>query len=261
MPKAKPVTDYLNKEYASVTAMLKAYHISKYTFYDRQKKGLSLKDCLTLQTDAITDHKGNTFHSITEMCNYWNISKSTYDYRIANNWTQEKALTTPSRISKKPVTDHLNNSYKNTQAMCDHYGIDVATYNGRINAGWSMEAALTEERKRRTIIDPYTKQPLNTEQAAKKYNIKSISLIHRLNNGYSILEALNIIPLLNRNIKNWKLNDHITIVKEINVNGHNTNDPKQFFLCIKDNHEVILTRKYIIQYCEENLDFIHTDKR
>lgn len=253
MPKAKTVIDHKGQIFPSMTAMLKHYNISKYTFYNKKKKGYSLEQCLSPEINTITDHKNNTFPSVRQMCKHYNITKNTYDYRIQHGWSQEKALTTPSRITTETITDHLGNEFKNIKQLCQYYNIHTATYQGRINAGWSQEDALTTNTKRYTIIDPYTKQKLSATEAAEKYNIKLISLLQRLKHNYSIIETLGIIPLLNRNIKNWKYDDNFMILEEIDINGHNKTDPKQFFLCSINDHEIILTHKRIIQYCESHL--------
>nr|MCR5602522.1 hypothetical protein [Lachnospiraceae bacterium] len=47
------------------------------------------------------DHLGEEFYSITTMCQHWGVERKVYMYRVAHGWSVEKALTTPSRQSKK----------------------------------------------------------------------------------------------------------------------------------------------------------------
>ncbi len=47
------------------------------------------------------DHLGGKFYSITTMCQHWGVARKVYMYRVSHGWSIEKALTTPSRQSKK----------------------------------------------------------------------------------------------------------------------------------------------------------------
>ena len=43
------------------------------------------------------DHLGNKYPTISKMCESYNIPVATYESRIGNSWSLEKALTTPLR--------------------------------------------------------------------------------------------------------------------------------------------------------------------
>lgn len=146
--------DHLGNTYQSKNAMCQAYGIDRQVYFGRIAIGWSVKDALTTPINAqpanskiIKDHTGQEFKSISDMCKKWNIGRSTYNARIKQGWTIEKALTTKAKkidIIQKEHKDHLGNTYPSLTKMCEHYGITHYTFHTRVNKlGWSVEKALT----------------------------------------------------------------------------------------------------------------------
>jgi hypothetical protein len=147
-------TDHLGNIYPSKQAMCDAYHIDRQIYFGRIGLGWSVEKALTTPVDytpknskAIIDHLGNEFTSISDMCKFWNMTRSTYNARIKNGWSIERALTEPQRqvnMKRQKWTDHKGNDFPSLNAMCEAYGITHHTFHTRVTKlGWSVEKALT----------------------------------------------------------------------------------------------------------------------
>jgi hypothetical protein len=54
-----------------------------------------MEDKMKNQGKECRDHLGNKYPTISKMCESYNIPIYTYENRIGNSWSLEKALTTP----------------------------------------------------------------------------------------------------------------------------------------------------------------------
>ena len=105
----KPCSDHLGNIYGNIKSMCAHWHIKPETFSRRiNVYHMSLEDALTrpLKPNGgldCTDHLGDEYYSITSMCHRWGIARKVYEYRIAHNWSQEEALTTPPGSPKKKI--------------------------------------------------------------------------------------------------------------------------------------------------------------
>ena len=101
-----PCFDHEGNIYDNIKSMCSFWHIRPETFTRRMNVyGMTLEDALTRPVKPngglqCTDHCGEKFFSVTSMCKYWGISRKVYEYRISHGWTQEEALTKPSRLKK-----------------------------------------------------------------------------------------------------------------------------------------------------------------
>lgn len=100
--------DHLGKIYESLVDMCRHYRIGPETLKGRMLSGWTLEKALTdpvkdVDTEArkSEDHLGNRYNSIASMCKSYGLNVDTYEYRIKEGWTVEKALTTPVRPKKK----------------------------------------------------------------------------------------------------------------------------------------------------------------
>ena len=99
----KPCCDHQGNIYGNIKSMCSFWHINPETFNRRIKVyGMTVEEALTRPVKPngglqCTDHCGEKFFSITAMCEYWGIQRKVYTYRISHGWTQEDALTKPSR--------------------------------------------------------------------------------------------------------------------------------------------------------------------
>lgn len=196
----------------------------------------------------ITDHNGATFKSIVDMCKYWHISRHTYRSRRNQGWSMKNALTKPV-LSKdnNQIIDHLGNHFVSARQMCHHWNIPVPTYQTRIKSNWSLEKTLTTPiiTAGTTATDFLENQFDSITEMCNFWHTEKNSYDYRISIGYSQIESLGVIPLLNKTLRNYKLTPNLTILETIKTN---TKIPT-FIICIYDNHEVILHRNIIIQYC------------
>lgn len=152
---------------------------------------------------------------------------------------------------KKKCTDHLGNQFESMKAMCEHWDISVSAYESRINKyHWTLERALTTSVKE--FKDVYGNQFKNNKEMCKAYHVNADTFKSRIYDNKSMIEALGIIPLVNQHIENYIFNENLTIIKPVSDKNKASYIPK-YFLCIFDGHEVMLTYKWIINYCMEHL--------
>lgn len=103
--------DHNGREYASVTAMCKAYCIKLNTYRGRIRDGWTMERSLTQSpidySKCVTDHYGNHFSSTQSMCKEYGIDRRTFTVRVKElGWSVEKALTTPPR-KRSPKKKHI----------------------------------------------------------------------------------------------------------------------------------------------------------
>lgn len=249
MPKT-PCKDHLGNTFDTMKEMCEYHNISKGAFEQRIKKNWTLKDALTipLKDETCTDHIGNEFPSITAMCKHYGLTISTFQSRQRCNWTLKQALTTPIQQTEVNCIDHLGNTFKSIKDMCKYWNVSVTTYRNRLKQNISQEKALTGD----THIDPYGNTFPTRQKMYNTYNITRSKGRHLCTTA-SMIEALNIIPLLNAQIKNYRFNQKLTIIKCVKQEHKKGNHKPNYFICMFHGHEVMLPYQWIIQYCEQHL--------
>ena len=243
--------DHLGNQFESIKAMCKHWNITASIFKHRMKYNWTLEKALTTPLQEYIDHLGNTFSNRKEMCKYWHITTKVYNDRKKQNWSLEKILTTPVHRMSKPCTDHLGNTFKSKSEMCRFWDIPVSAYENRVDKRhWSSERALTTPLQE--YIDIYGNQFKNRKEMCDAYHISMVTFRDNMQNDKSLIEALRIIPLLSQHVKNYTFDKHLIIIEAFNHKNKASYTPK-YFICLFDDHEVILPYKWIIQYCEQHL--------
>lgn len=253
----KLIKDHLGNTFANITEMCRAHGITKSIYKYREQKGLSLEEILTTPPERkygpVTDHLGTIFPDMKSMCKHYDISESAYNYRIETGMTKEEALTKPKTVcNKKTIVDHLGNEYPTVIAMIKAHGLTKKIYQQRKKAGWDLERILTTpSRNRGSIQDIYGQTFSSLHQMCNHYNISVTTYTRREKSNYSLIERLNIIPLLNKYIKNWKFDDTLTVLSC-------TNDGSgEYFHVIFNHIETILPRTMLINHCTKQLQIQH----
>jgi len=242
------VRDHLNNEFASIKEMCKFYNIGLTTYKRRRAKGMTIEEILTAENrlhSACEDHLGNHFESKQDMCDYYNISKDTLNIRLKKG-IHLKDILTKSR--KRAVKDHLGNPYNTILEMCEAYNISYSIYQSRRKANMSLEEILTTPVTKRGQVDPYGNKFATVEDMCKVYNRTIDGYAHCKQRGYSQYEGLGIIPILSSFIKDCEILD-ITI---LNVIDKRPDRPSDFYMCLHNDHEVIMSHKQIIDYVEQH---------
>lgn len=194
------VYDHLGNKFESIRKMCEYHNIGHGTYRHRLKKGLTVEQALTMTTKEVsfnetkyTDHLGNTFSNIKDMCKYHNINYQTYNTRINQGWSRERALTEPVPKSGATICkDHLDNIFYSMTDMCCHHNIPLGVYRNRIKLGWSIEKALTTPfvKKSNVCKDHISNKFKSTTAMCKHYNIDQATYAQRLEKGWSVKKAL-----------------------------------------------------------------------
>ena len=83
--------------------------------------------------------------TLTDMAKAYGLTQACLSRRLnIYKWDIEKALTTPTKNSSKPITDHKGNWYKSLSEHAEAYGLDRKTITYRLTSGWTLEDALTK---------------------------------------------------------------------------------------------------------------------
>ena len=191
--------DHKSNGYHSQAEMCKAYEISLSTFKRRQAEGLSLQESLELPVTkghsfTFKDHMGTKYENLKEMCTAWNISVHSYQRRISQGYSRERALTEPDDFIS--ITDHKGNNFPTIQSMCAAYGISTALYTTRIKRGKSISEAL-ETPIEDNSVEYNGKTYASMKDLAKEHNISVGTLKSRLKYGWSLEEAVSGVKVKN----------------------------------------------------------------
>jgi len=149
--------DHLGNVFDSKSARAAHYKLQAGMIEKRLKLGWSLKDALTIRPNGrplgndCVDHLGNKYVSEAERARAYKVLYHIVQRRLSQNWSLERALTTPYnadgdiviKTGHKECKDHLNNVFTSKAKRAEHYGLDVGTVNTRLKRGWTLKRALT----------------------------------------------------------------------------------------------------------------------
>ena len=252
-------TDHLGNVFDSVKAMCISWNQVYSTYISRIKNGISKEEALTktnrTNIEDRTDHLGNVFSTIREMCNYWGINKSCYIDRVSKGWSKEKALTQKSRKQKikdlGDCTDHLGNTFNSIREMCDYWGITDTTYHFRLKQGYTKEEALTGNYISKALLSNLPEEErtdhlgnvyISISDMCKKYNCDKALFYNRRKLGWSIIEALGVIPRLSIKTVGVQIAD-ITIIRKAYIS-----DGEIYFFVQTNDTQDIMSKNDIIKY-------------
>ena len=197
------VQDHLGNHFDSESAMTRYYNVPRPTFRSRIAKGWSLEKALTYgkKSHAVKDHLGNEFSSISSMVKHYGISYQAFLSRKAKGMSLKDALTTPlAKYTKSQnIKDHLGKHYNSYKELAEAYDLDEKTLKVRLYRGWSLEDSLLCSTHKHSKYDKEVSVSIEDHlgniypsysSMAKAYGISFNALYHRLNNGWSVEDAL-----------------------------------------------------------------------
>ncbi len=159
---------------------------------------------------ATQDHTGRLFESKADKVKFWGISKSTYEHRIKRGWSEERALTTPERITKVHVI-YKEKEYKSLFHLCKSLHISyeniksIREENPELLLDEIIDAYIKSHKKDLFFIGPdgivYSSLLKCCEILGANYD----RVRRRLSNGDSVEEAFS---LEKRNVKAVCCKDH-----------------------------------------------------
>jgi len=184
------VKDHLGNTFNSLNEMAKYWHISRQSYCDRIKAGMTIEEALTTpkrgESWTCFDHFGNEYASEASMCQHYHISKCTYRRRISQGMSVRDALTMPPKTTNKKKSVLYNGQrYASLDELCTAKNININTVRQRINRGHSIEEA----------IDNILHNTSNDSSIKKLCSINNISyslVRSRLSRGHSIEDALSM---------------------------------------------------------------------
>lgn len=248
--------DHLGNEFASITDMCDHYKtVTPTAFNERIAKGWTVEQALLTPSsvpDKPCDHLGNEYETVDDLCAAYGISVNTYYSRMKSKWSLEDRLTTPSG-EHRPAYDHLGNKFKSKVKMCEHYNINYGTFKDRMKNNWTLEKALTTPSNETIQYDHLGNIFESKTKLCEHYGIKTQRFNYFKDKGYTIEECLNIIPIINANTKNIKINNTFIIKECITKIHHEVLIPNLYFLCSHDNIDLILSREAILNYCKKHM--------
>lgn len=254
-----PVKDHLGNFYLSKEDMCKNYNICRSTFDERIKKGLSLKDALTKPKmrngKPIPDDKPiqngepvAVYRSLEELCQANDIDPEVLTANLRDRQSWRSVSGTHVKYGRSQ-TDHLGNVFTSEAEMCRFHHIKVSTYKNRIEYGMSLKDALTRPVNSVTAqTDPFGNVFKNIRAICDHYNVPADDYNKDLKSGrYTQAEVLGIVPRLNYLTKNVAINNRFIILSQISRHD------RQHFLCLIDDHEIVMKKTQIVDYWLEQL--------
>lgn len=260
-------TDHLGNVYPSKTKMCEAYKVNPCTYDGRILRGATKEEALTgtmtvkniSPVEDRTDHLGNVFDTVDDMCDFWEINKSCYIDRIKRKWSKERALTEKSRKDtikdSGDCTDHLGNTFESIRDMCDFWEISDSKYHFRISQGYTKEEALTGNYTSKAKMSDLPEEDrtdhlgnvyISVAEMCDHYNCTRSLFYNRRRSGWTIIEALGVIPRLSVKTIGVKILDMLIIKKAYIYDGE-----IYFFIELNDNQD-IKSKNEIIDYYIKN---------
>ncbi len=252
-------TDHTGYTFPSFKAFCEHYGLNEYTARGRLKRGCTIKEILsdeTLRHNEVYDHLGQKYPSLQDMLDHYGLKHYVYYSRVKKNMSLKDILTTPTRKHKSVTetnddcTDHKGKKFSSVKDMCEAYGIDKLTYQRRLERKWSKEQALTTPIDTtvhgRQVTDPLgTTYPM-LKDMLEAHNTNITTYLERTRKGYSMAEALGLLPLINHEAKNIVINENLTMVKPIDNCNRNKPGLPEYFLCVYNKHDIILRHDDIV---------------
>ena len=140
---------FQGKHYPNTQALCRAFGIHHATYLYRLERGMDNYQALTAPLNtrgglAKVRAGGEAFPSLHAACRHFGISRAAYRRRVAEGWSQERALTEPKRkqgAKGKAITVE-GTTYANITVACREIGVDRTVFYRRVRRGATPEEAL-----------------------------------------------------------------------------------------------------------------------
>ena len=256
---------YLNltifgKTFKYIVEAAEYYNINYGVIYRRLENGWSIEDGVSIPVKEGVVGKtitvgNNEFVSISEAARYYNLDNGKIYYRLKNGWTIDEAfeLVKKEKATIKPIIVE-GVSYKSITEACKHYNLDPKRIIYRLNNGWSVEEAFGFVEKEK-IVEPITitvegRTYNSIAEACKHYNLRSGKVYGRINRGWSIEEAFELVK-----------RDNNRNNKEIIVNGIVFKSLAEACKHYNLNYSTIKNRLHVGWSIEEGFELVQRKKR
>ena len=149
---SEQVVDFEGRVFSNQKAMVSFYGIPRGTFDARIRKGLSLKDALTMPkvkgTEKCVDHEGQVFPSRKAMVDFYGINITTFNARIKKGFSLKDALT--SNINKAKSSkwveciDLQGRLFPSLTSMAKYYNVAPSSLTYLVKKGYTSTEALSK---------------------------------------------------------------------------------------------------------------------
>jgi len=170
------ITDPWGKEFPSLAALCKEYHVTKDLVRSRLDLGWTMEKILT-NPQVIDPHKpcigpdGKQYDGFKIMAESFGLSESTLRGRLAQGYSLEDAIYNWENNIFHPQTDHLGNKFNATADMMLYWNISNSSY-------WAYM-------KRRNIVNPTDKDKAKVLDVIKpKKKFADITIVKKVAKNY-----------------------------------------------------------------------------
>ncbi len=201
----KPIT-FRGKQYASRSALCRAYGVRPDNFEARRKAGWSLEEALDLVKRPKVYNKplkpvtafGKKYTCLSEACRFLGKDVKRVYNRISElGWSLEDALTGKRSDPHGGWTIYTVNGgkYVGQEALAKAHGLTKKQFSSRLRRGHTLEQALGIEkgvgqRGRKYVVDG--KEYFGIKNLAEAFNLTADKISTRLRRGYSLRQALEL---------------------------------------------------------------------
>ena len=147
---SEKVVDFAGRVFPNQSAMLSFHGIPRGTFDARIRKGLSIKDALTLHkikgTEKCVDYEGRVFPSKQAMVDFYEINITTFNARIKRGFSLKDALTSSinkANSSKRiKCTDLQGRLFPSLTSMANYHNVIPTSLGYLVRKGYTPTEAL-----------------------------------------------------------------------------------------------------------------------
>ena len=209
------------KTFKSFSEACRYYNLNYSMVWNRLNKGWTIEEAFGLIEKEFHHHRkeitlnGKTFNSIIEATKYYNLNTNLVQKRLSRGWTNEEAFGLVKRKGKRKYGNKRKQitiegrTFNSINEAVKYYNLNYNKVWSRLNKGWTIEEAFELVQRKRKYGDQREitvggKTFTSIAEAARYYNIDNIKINNRLNRGWSIEEAFELVKKENNKGKKGK---------------------------------------------------------
>lgn len=257
-------TDHLGITHESFKKMCEYHNINVDTVNLRLKNGMSIEEALTVpvqKKQPYITYNNIEYDTCTELCTALNIPKRRFVFLLGKGHTKEEAIiiclnyTEPKKKTETKIEyiDHLGIKYKRKKDMLAAYNVNDNTFNFRIRNGWSLKDALLGKQDNIILQDIFGNSFTSIQEACDYHHRSKEEYLDCSQQktglyGEPLLSVwLGIIPRITIHHQNFIFRTNF----EVKDKQYNGTDNQQYWKCIIDGEEMILSKLEIYKRMEE----------
>jgi len=189
------IKDHEGHEFESITDKCKVYNISRTTYRNRIKKGMSEKEALTTpvkRKQQSINYNGVHYNKLSTFLKAYNLSMS--DYYNAKNlgWSLDELV---HKSKSFDCVDPYGNTFNNMQSLLKHYNISKKQYYYWLDKGKTLKEIIDLQYSKHHICDPFNNEFDSVDLMYKCYNLPKHIYQSRKDRNLPISQVLGIVPM------------------------------------------------------------------